>query len=87
MEEMLADLGLGQAWPGVTLAPDPWLPRGGEDEGWGWGRERGGCWLTFTRTFEDVNASPGPAGIDGVRVHRHGRLLLQVGWKSCRQMG
>lgn len=34
----------------------------------------GGCWLTFTRTFEVVNASPAPAGIDGVRVHRHGCL-------------
>lgn len=36
VEEMPTDLGLGQAWPGVTLLPDPWLPRGGEDEGWGW---------------------------------------------------
>ena len=45
-----------------------------------------GCWLTFTRVFEDVNASPGPAGMDGVRVHRHGLLLLPVSWKSCRQM-
>lgn len=82
MEEMPADLGLGQAWPGVTLVPDLWEKRVGVE-----GREGGGCWLTFTRTFEDVNASPGPAGIDGVRVHRHGRWLFQVGWKSCRQMG
>jgi hypothetical protein len=47
----------------------------------------GGCWLTFTRAFEDVNASPAPAGIDGVRGHRLGCLVLQVGWRSCRQMG
>lgn len=50
------------------------------------GVERG-CWLTFTSGFEDVNASPGPDGIDGVRVHKHGRLLLPVSWKSCGQMG
>lgn len=79
-----AGLGLGEAWPGVTRFPDLWWLGGGGGEAWGL---EGGCWLTFTRTFEDVNVSPGPVGIDGVRVHRHGCLLLQVGWKSCRQMG
>lgn len=43
----------------------------------------GGCWLTFTRTFGDVNASLGPAGIDGVKVHKHSCLFLQMIWESC----
>lgn len=38
----------------------------------------GGCWLTFTRTFEAVNASPAPAEID----RGQSSLAWLVAWLS-----